>query len=178
MDPDDAITFCQSDLKSTSFAAFEDMRKNRELCDFTITVQNRKITAHRVVVAAGIPYFRSIFEGEGHEEVILEDMDSKAFEFLIDFAYSNKIKISGENVTQLLFASHFLRLDKVLEACVEFVSKRLDVTNVWQLRTLAFGLNIANLIKISDFYIQDKIKVLSKSEEFLNLPRSHLMEIL
>jgi kelch-like protein 20 len=39
------------------------IRKLHDLCDVVITVGNRKIFAHKVILAACSPYFRAMFTG-------------------------------------------------------------------------------------------------------------------
>lgn len=180
MDSDEIFTFYQSDLQSASFVAFEEMRKREELCDLTIKAGNNSISAHKVVLSAAIPYFRTLFTGHTAEagEKDIGDLDHIAVELLINFAYTSKVAISIENAQSLLLAADILQLNQVKDACVEFLSKRLDANNVVQMRTLAFDLNISKLAKESDNYIRQNFQTFCKSDSFLNLSPSHVKEII
>lgn len=46
-----------------AFHVFDDLRKQGQLCDVTIRVNNQDFTAHRVVLAATSPYFFAMFTG-------------------------------------------------------------------------------------------------------------------
>ena len=54
----DATIFYQKDLYSTGFPMMESIRREGKLCDVTLTVGDHSLAAHRIVLAANIPYFR------------------------------------------------------------------------------------------------------------------------
>lgn len=178
----ETITFSEKDLHFTSFAAFEDMRRKRELCDLTIKVGNDSFLAHRVILAAGIPYFRTVFTSDEREpdsiKISMGEIIPSALESLIQFAYSGKLKISTENVCSLLQASDFLQLFRIREMCEIFLSKRLCVTNVVQVRTLGYNLSIAHLFESSNNYILQNFEEVSKSNDFLSLASRELKMML
>lgn len=74
------------------------LRKHRELCDVVLVVGAKKIYAHRVILSACSPYFRAMFTGELAEsrqtEVVIRDIDERAMELLIDFAYTSQVRLS------------------------------------------------------------------------------------
>ncbi|CAO2637412.1 Kelch-like protein 20 [Lemmus lemmus] len=82
------------------------LRKHRELCDVVLVVGAKKIYAHRVILSACSPYFRAMFTGELAEsrqtEVVIRDIDERAMELLIDFAYTSQITVEEGNVQTLL----------------------------------------------------------------------------
>ena len=57
-DSSDATIFYQKDLYSTGFPMMESIRREGKLCDVTLTVGEHSLAAHRIVLAANIPYFR------------------------------------------------------------------------------------------------------------------------
>lgn len=114
------------------------LRKHRELCDVVLVVGAKKIYAHRVILSACSPYFRSqeinilffsltskraksildrcqvavrvicldffvhfraMFTGELAEsrqtEVVIRDIDERAMELLIDFAYTSQVSTAA-----------------------------------------------------------------------------------
>lgn len=85
------------------------LRKHRELCDVVLVVGAKKIYAHRVILSACSPYFRAMFTGELAEsrqtEVVIRDIDERAMELLIDFAYTSQVQFGG--FSQFLLFSFF-----------------------------------------------------------------------
>ena len=94
------------------------LRKDDILCDVTITVGGRKIHAHKVVLAATCPYFKTMFTGGLFSEskkgdVTIREVDEEAMETLIDFCYTSSIEVKENNVQDLLAAACFLLIDEV-----------------------------------------------------------------
>lgn len=83
------------------------LRKHRELCDVVLVVGAKKIYAHRVILSACSPYFRAMFTGELAEsrqtEVVIRDIDERAMELLIDFAYTSQVWVSNAACSILKF---------------------------------------------------------------------------
>uniref|UniRef100_A0A4W3H3Y3 Kelch-like protein 20 n=1 Tax=Callorhinchus milii TaxID=7868 RepID=A0A4W3H3Y3_CALMI len=116
------------------------LRKHRELCDVVLVVGAKKIYAHRVILSACSPYFRAMFTGELAEsrqtEVVIRDIDERAMELLIDFAYTSQITVEEGNVQTLLPAACLLQLAEIQEACCEFLKRQLDPSNCLGIRVL------------------------------------------
>jgi kelch-like protein 20 len=68
----------------STFSELNLVRKRQELCDVVLLVGNRKIFAHKVILAACSPYFRAMFTGELAEsrqtEIAIRDVDESAME--------------------------------------------------------------------------------------------------
>ena len=56
-------TYTSPVLTRNGFAAFEEIRQQKQLCDVTIRVGDKEYPAHRVVLAGTCPYFRGMFTG-------------------------------------------------------------------------------------------------------------------
>ena len=107
-DGTDCVVFGQCDLPNGAFPIIEDIRRQGQMIDVTIIVgeKKHKIEAHKLVLAATIPYFHAMFTHDMVEskqsEIVLDEgggtIDPNAFEALINFAYSGKVTISTSNV--------------------------------------------------------------------------------
>lgn len=51
-------------IKTLSFGVFEELRRQKQLCDVVIHIGSAEFSAHRVILAAASPYFRSMFTGK------------------------------------------------------------------------------------------------------------------
>lgn len=181
MEPEDAVIFCRKDLPYVSFAALDDMRQKHELCDVMLEFQNCTLAAHRVILAAGIPYFRTLFTRaalENGRAVAMGDIDPTALESLILYAYTSQVKISMANARSLPLTSETLQLTEVKSACIEFLSERLTVHNVVSVRRLALTFNDSRLLENCDKYIQENFEEFCKSDNFLNLPYPDVLQII
>lgn len=134
------------------------LRKHRELCDVVLVVGAKKIYAHRVILSACSPYFRAMFTGELAEsrqtEVVIRDIDERAMELLIDFAYTSQITVEEGNVQTLLPAACLLQLAEIQEACCEFLKRQLDPSNCLGIRAFADTHSCRELLRIADKFTQ------------------------
>lgn len=169
----DAVRFtCNSHLLKT-FRKMNGFRKNSKLCDIVLVVGEKRIKAHRLVLAAFSDYFSAMFTGElsenGQSVVHLTDMDPQAVEALIQYAYTSQIEIRVENVENLLSVSCILQIDEVKEACSEFMKHQLHPSNCLGIRAFADGHGCNDLYKIADVFTKERFVDVVKNQEFLLL---------
>ncbi|XP_021962419.2 kelch-like protein 18 isoform X3 [Folsomia candida] len=174
--------FHQEDLPLDGFPVMEQIRNEGLLCDIKLKVDESVIQAHRIVLAATIPYFHAMFTNDMIEskqnEVTLKGLDPDAVEQLINFAYTGRITINVNNVQSIMLSSSFLQINKVKDACAKFLGKRLTPDNVVGIRAFADTLNCSSVVKESDRFIQKHFLDVSKSEEFSQLGISDIINIL
>uniref|UniRef100_A0A665UHJ9 Kelch-like protein 20 n=1 Tax=Echeneis naucrates TaxID=173247 RepID=A0A665UHJ9_ECHNA len=158
------------------------LRKHRELCDVVLVVGAKKIYAHRVILSACSPYFRAMFTGELAEsrqtEVVIRDIDERAMELLIDFAYTSQVTVEEGNVQTLLPAACLLQLAEIQEACCEFLKRQLDPSNCLGIRAFADTHSCRELLRIADKFTQHNFQEVMESEEFMLLPANQLIDII
>ncbi|OTF75594.1 kelch-like protein, partial [Euroglyphus maynei] len=152
------------------------LRRRRELCDVILVVGQRKIYAHRVLLAAYSPYFLELAESR-QTEVIIRDIDEHAMELLIDFAYTSHIIIEENNVQVLLPAACLLQMNEIQEVCCEFLRRELDPSNCLGIRSFADTHSCQDLLHYADKYTQDYFQEVIENEEFLLLPVNQLIDI-
>ncbi|PFX17735.1 Kelch-like protein 12 [Stylophora pistillata] len=103
------------------------LRKERKLCDITLTVGGKEFYAHRVILSASSDYFCAMFTGdmeESHKSVVeLHGLDSDTMEFILDFVYTETIQVSVENVQPLLPAACLLQLTELSKAAEKYILK-------------------------------------------------------
>lgn len=168
----DAIVFTCNDHLLKTFLKMEGFRKNSKLCDIVLVVGEKKIKAHRLVLAAFSDYFSAMFTGDLSDNgkvVHLSDMDPQAVEDLIQYAYTSNIQIRVDNVESLLSVSCILQIDEVKEACSEFMKHQLHPTNCLGIRAFADGHGCTELFKIADAFTKERFVDVVKNQEFVLL---------
>jgi kelch-like protein 18 len=180
---DECYQFTQTDMAQQSFPMLQELRLQGKLLDVQVQVgQSCRVSAHKVVLAATVPYFAGMFtnnliEATQNEIRIREEWDGAAFEAVIDFAYTGTIRIRIDNVQQILVISSFLGLDRVVDACSEFLHPRLQASNVLGIRAFAETHHMSRLVTSSNKFIDRYFVPVSQSEEFAQLTCDEVVSI-
>ncbi|XP_045210160.2 kelch-like protein 18 [Mercenaria mercenaria] len=179
---DEIEVFQKNDLPNVAFPVFEEIRRQGKLCDVTLKVGDRKFRAHRIILASTIPYFHAMFTHDmvesKQDEISMQGIDPNALEALVNFAYNGRVEIDQNNVQCLLIAASFLHLQAVKDACCEFLKKRLHPLNCLGVRSFADQYMCTGLVEAANKYIQKHFKDVGKSEEYLNLSQTDVVDIL
>uniref|UniRef100_A0A9J2PKI9 BTB domain-containing protein n=1 Tax=Ascaris lumbricoides TaxID=6252 RepID=A0A9J2PKI9_ASCLU len=160
----------------------ERFRNHNFMCDVEIEVEGNVFPAHRYVLAAAIPYFNSMFASDMRESrqqrISIQDIPANAFQQLLDFAYTSRVNINGDNVQQLLYAASILQMDTVCSACQGFLTQYLTTANCLSIRQFAEQHNCVTLLSSVDDFAMEHFPELRKLPEFLMIPFGHLMDLL
>ena len=170
------------DSSTEAFQCLAEFRDHGLLCDVLLCVENVEIAAHRVILAASSAYFRAMFLGKladsKQQRVTLYEIDAAAIEMLVEYVYTGVLKLDEFNVHSLLYASTFLQIEKVREACCEFLLKALDVCNCLGIRSLGESLSCQELFAIAHQFVVDHFGDVLKQDEFLLQPYESLKSLL
>lgn len=113
-DPDTHVKFLTCGHADHILKSINRLRKEKKLCDITLKVGEKEFCAHRVILSACSDYFCAMFTGNMEESqksvVELQGLDSDTMEFILDFVYTESIRVSVENVQALLPAACLLQL--------------------------------------------------------------------
>ncbi|KAK6491055.1 kelch-like protein 18 isoform X1 [Huso huso] len=178
---EDLMHFTASDLPNRGYKVMEEIRRQGKLCDVTLKVGDHKFSAHRIVLAASIPYFHAMFTNDMMEckqdEIVMQGMDPSALESLINFAYNGDLTIDQQNVQSLLIGASFLQLQNVKDACCTFLRERLHPKNCLGVRQFAEAMMCTVLYDAANSFIHQHFVEVSMSEEFLALGPEAVLEL-
>uniref|UniRef100_A0A8C5WRU6 Kelch like family member 18 n=1 Tax=Laticauda laticaudata TaxID=8630 RepID=A0A8C5WRU6_LATLA len=181
LDPEDLVHFSVGDLPSRGYGVMGEIRRQGKLCDVTLKVGDHKFSAHRIVLAATIPYFHAMFTNDMMEckqdEIVMQGMDPSALEALINFAYNGHLAIDQQNVQSLLMGASFLQLQNIKDACCSFLKERLHPKNCLGVRQFAETMMCAVLYEAANSFVHQHFVEVSMSEEFLALPYDDVLEL-
>ncbi|XP_035658314.1 kelch-like protein 18 [Branchiostoma floridae] len=179
---DDAVLFQASDFASQGYSLMQDIRRQGKLCDVTLKVGDHKFTAHRIVLAATIPYFHAMFTHDmvecKQDEISIQGIEPSALEAMVNYAYCGQVQMDVTNVQSLLVAASFLQLHPVKEACCSFLEDRLHPNNCLGVKRFSETYMCHNLAEASNRYIQHNFIEVYKSEEFLSLQKAEVLQLL
>lgn len=165
-------------------AKMEELWRTRELCDIRLMVSNEEGTtvlclpAHRLVLAANIPYFRAMFTSEMLEcsqpEVTLLGVDSGPLKQLVEWAYTGRVEITEANVQGLLATASLLELPRIVGVCASFIAGHLNVTNCLGVQQFAALHGLRQLAEAAERFALDNFAAVASEPEFLGLSLSQL----
>ncbi|KAL6065461.1 hypothetical protein STEG23_011574, partial [Scotinomys teguina] len=139
----------------------------RTLCDVILMVQERKIPAHRVVLAAASHFFNLMFTTNMLEsksfEVELKDAEPDIIEQLVEFAYTARISVNSNNVQSLLDAANQYQIEPVKKMCISVLAECLDCPE---------------LKATADDFIHQHFTEVYKTDEFLQLDVKRVTQLL
>lgn len=157
-----------------SYEIFNEMRFKCQLCDVALVVEGRKLSAHKVILAATIPYFRGMFTLDMMEanmkEINIEDMNYETVDALLSFAYTGELRISTSNVQSIMLGANFFQMLQVVEHCGQFLLTRLHPSNALSIREFCKLMCVEKAIsEKTDDYIQKHFTAVAKDEDFKKL---------
>lgn len=175
-------------LKLDNFDAFSHQRletliKRKKLIDFHIFVDGKYIPAHKVILASTIPYFHNVFAQKFKKSAlevfeIKEQIDYTSMEKLIDFCYFGQLDINASNVESLLLGASFLQMQKVSDACCEYIKKNLHFSNVFKVQVFADQHGYEDLADSADFFIRKNFQDVIKMQGYRDLTLKQVCKII
>ncbi|XP_053312771.1 transcription regulator protein BACH1 [Spea bombifrons] len=105
-------------------------REQGLLCDVTVVVEDQRFQAHRAVLAACSEYFlsRVVPPCDGDSIVTLpEEVTVKGFAPLLEFAYTSRLLVNKDNLSEVRKCATILEIHDIEETCFHFLKlKYLD----------------------------------------------------
>ena len=138
-------------LCSSLMETMNSLRKEQNLVDVCIKVDENEIKAHKSVLASGSEYFFSCFAGplkiEDHvAEIDLSTiaLDADSVEAVVDFLYTGEIDIHGENLEAILKLATFLLISPLVCVCIEYMEQCCDLESFLKYYILSVNYMVAD----------------------------------
>lgn len=116
-------------------------------------------------------------EGQ-EEEVTIPKIDGPTLKAIIDFCYSGIIRITDENVAEIISAASFMALELIEEKCAQFWSEKLAASNCLEIFLLADKYSYKDLLEESMDLICEKFEEVDIHEGVQELKFEHFRKIL
>ena len=106
-------------------------REEGQFIDVRLKVREDIFPVHRIVLAANSVYFYAMFTDgmkESNQAVVelkdeIESISPDAFKIVMDAIYTGDLRVSEENVFQVLTAADHLKVTTVVQQCCDFLKK-------------------------------------------------------
>ena len=122
---------------------FGSLLSSEEFSDVTLVVGSEELKAHRLVLSARSPVFKTMFQVDMRENltnrVEITDIELPVVQEMLTFIYTgNSPNLNLKNMaSKLLFAADKYQLDRLKLMCEEALSCKLNLGNVSQMLELA-----------------------------------------
>lgn len=180
------VLYKQEQFTDNCCAALEQFWEGELMCDIELVAQypnqtKRIISAHKIVLAANIPYFRAMFLSGMNEtaatRVHVQNVHPDSLYEMVKFAYTGRLTITPDTAQNILSAANFLQLPSIITVAVNVMLKHLSVMNCIGTYKFAQASDIFDLQQAAfKFTIDNFVEVSKESDEFLTLKKEDLKE--
>lgn len=174
--------FCHNmPTMSTLTALAKRLYEDREQTgDIVFIVDSERIHAHRCILAALSPKYKTQFYGSQPDggEIIVSDISAEAFKVFIRFFYGKSTNLSLENITEILNLAKQCLVDRFVEKCSTFLKESINVNNLCWVYRLAILYDLKWVRTACEGNIRSSIPRMFKSNDFLRCEQNVLIHIL
>lgn len=149
---------------------------------FSFGEENSRISGHKVLLAAKSDVFHSMFYGglkeNGDIKIVEEAVSVDCFIKFLQYFYFKKVKLSNEDVDNILYLGRKYQVVECVNDCVKFFVEMLNEEHVCAILERALFYDLDELIKICNKYISVYSSEVLNSVGFLQSSRKALDHIL
>eukprot|EP00096_Caligus_rogercresseyi_P015511 TRINITY_DN7944_c0_g1_i2.p1 TRINITY_DN7944_c0_g1~~TRINITY_DN7944_c0_g1_i2.p1 ORF type:complete len:315 (+),score=67.91 TRINITY_DN7944_c0_g1_i2:121-1065(+) len=101
-----------NDYEANVKSGFSELRKEEELFDITLAAGSQQIKAHKVILSACSPFFRSLIKSVPHQHPLLylRGIQPCHLESLLCFIYNGEVSVSQESLNGFLSVAEELQV--------------------------------------------------------------------
>ncbi|EUB56593.1 Kelch-like protein [Echinococcus granulosus] len=111
-------------------------------------------------------------------EIELKSVSADVMEALLDFVYTGQVRVSMENVQELLPAASLVQMEGVKAVCSAFLFGQVEASNVLGIRRFAELHSCTDLEVFAKNYAAHNFETVVEFEEFLLMNADELIELL
>lgn len=157
---------------------------NPDYSDVTFVVENSRLPAHRVIMAARSDYFRAMLYGglaESQQPEVTLDVPLVAFRALLRYIYSGRLSLTPmkeDSILDTLGLAHQFGFTELEFAISEYLVQILSVQNCCAVLDAARLYSLETLVTVCHTFIDRNAKDLLTHASFLALSKDSLCDIL
>jgi RCC1 and BTB domain-containing protein len=153
-----------------------------EFSDVTFLVEDRPVHAHRAILAQRCEHFAAMFRSGMRESVErmvpIPDISRSVFMLLLEYIYTDSVKIDVENAVELYIAADIYNLERLRDMCCNVVRRNLNAENAGPLLQSADENHCSILREACMSYTVENFDIVSKTEGIKQVSHALLLEIL
>jgi len=93
-----------NEFESNMSTAFRELREDKDLFDVTLACEGKQVEAHKVILSACSPFFRSVLKRNPHTHPLLylKGIEYEDVLAVLDFMYHGEVKIAQDDLNSFL----------------------------------------------------------------------------
>ncbi|KAI6196217.1 hypothetical protein M3Y94_01082500 [Aphelenchoides besseyi] len=132
------------------------MRKEAQLTDFCLLVNDQRIEVHKPIIALKSHFFSNYFNAEPtNSEYAINDLSFEVVNKMIEFVYQGNIDNFEDYASDLYVAAWKFEVSSLKKKCVEFLKSRIAKENVADVLVLAAQHDDEDLIAFTIQFADD-----------------------
>ncbi|KAM7349591.1 BTB (POZ) domain containing 9 [Cochliomyia hominivorax] len=157
---------------------------NDDYSDVAFIVEDQRLPAHRVMLAARSEYFRALLYGglsESKQSEIHLKVPVDAFKALLRYIYSGHLSLAQmdeDNILDTLGLAHQYGLSELELAISDYLRQYLSLSNVCAILDAARLYNLEKLTRVCLIFMDRNANDILQHESFKSLSRESLEEVL
>lgn len=99
-------------------SSFKHLRDEKSFTDVTLACEGQTCKAHKMVLSACSPYFKTLLEENPskHPIIILKDVPFSHLQSILEFMYAGEVNVSEEQLSAFLKTAERLKVKGLAEA--------------------------------------------------------------
>nr|XP_029137153.1 kelch-like protein 33 [Labrus bergylta] len=171
-----------ADQLRVSLQSMKQLWMDRVGCDVTLEAVGGPLHVHRVVLAVGSDYFRSMFTLRMRESnqpcVTLPFLLASELEILIGCSYSGVLPLSWKCAFEITSTALQLQYQPALSLCQNFLQQEINPHSCLDVASFAEAYEMAQLLEVADDYVLLQFQKVACTSKFKDLPANQLLRYL
>ena len=148
--------------------------------DVVIFVGNERILANKMVLSCYCKYFETLFLTDHIDQGCLEfnQFDGNALKTIIQYIYTGRIEIYGDNVMKLLATADILQMDDVKRFCFDYFESTLTGNNCLDILRASSSYQNSSSLKKTYQLISNNFDGIMQTKKFKSLSKDEIIHLL
>ena len=169
------------DFKDKLLFKLHELRKDNVLCDVTLRIEGQDFAAHRCVLSAASPYFRSLFTSgfrENQDSVVeLQEIKTTTMDQALRFIYTGEALVNASNAQDLLRTADYLIIPSLKAKVSDYLKDTIHASNCLEMGSLAIQYGCKSLKEAAAAYKLQNFVSVVEADDFKALNFERIKEL-
>ncbi|KAJ7304354.1 hypothetical protein JRQ81_011905 [Phrynocephalus forsythii] len=155
------------------------MHQDTFLCDLTINTKTKSFSVHKLVMASGSEYFRSLLKrNPSIQQVDLKEISSLGLAAAISYMYTGRLTLSLYTIGSSISTASALQMRALLSICTDFLIQEMNVENWMYIANIAETYGLQKTKDAAREFIREHFLEFSETDQFMKLTFDQLNDLL